>query len=104
MCIRDRLLGIRAVVARSFERIHRSNLIGMGVLPLQFQGNDSWQTLGLTGDEAVDVILADLVQPLSDALLVVTSPGGAAREVRVTLRIDTAIEVQYYQHGGIRCV
>ncbi len=95
------LLGIKAVVARSFERIHRSNLIGMGVLPLQFQGNDSWQTLGLTGDEAVDVILADLVQPLSDALLVVTSPGGAAREVRVTLRIDTAIEVQYYQHGGI---
>jgi len=95
------LLGIQAVVARSFERIHRSNLIGMGVLPLQFKGSDSWQTLGLTGDEVVDVVLAEIVQPLSDALLVITAPDGTRREVVVTLRIDTAIEVQYHQHGGI---
>jgi aconitate hydratase len=95
------LLGVKAVVARSFERIHRSNLIGMGVLPLQFKDGDSWPSLGLSGDEVVDVALAELIQPLSDALLVITAPGGARREVRVTLRIDTAVEVQYYQHGGI---
>jgi aconitate hydratase len=95
------LLGIKAVVARSFERIHRSNLIGMGVLPLQFKGSDSWQSLGLTGDEVVDVQLAELVQPLSDGLLVITAPDGSRRELVVSLRIDTTIEVQYYQHGGI---
>jgi aconitate hydratase len=95
------LLGIKAVVARSFERIHRSNLIGMGVLPLQFKAGDSWESLGLTGDETVDVVLADEVKPLSDAKLVVTGADGKKREVTVTLRIDTPIEVDYYKHGGI---
>jgi aconitate hydratase len=95
------LLGIKAVVTRSFERIHRSNLIGMGVLPLQFKGSDSWQTLGLKGDEQVDVLLADDIQPLSDATLVITDAAGRRRELSVTLRIDTAIEVDYYRHGGI---
>jgi len=95
------LLGIQAVVAKSFERIHRSNLIGMGVLPLQFKAGDSWQTLGLKGDEVVDVVLADDVKPLSDAKLIITSADGTKREVPVTLRIDTAIEVDYYKHGGI---
>ena len=95
------LLGIKAVVARSFERIHRSNLIGMGVLPLQFKGTDSWQSLGLRGDERVDVKLASDILPLSDALLVITRADGQSREVPVTLRIDTAIEVDYYRHGGI---
>jgi len=95
------LLGIKAVVARSFERIHRSNLIGMGVLPLQFKGSDSWQSLGLRGDERVDVLLAEVLQPLSDAMLVITAPDAVRREVMLSLRIDTAIEVQYYQHGGI---
>ncbi len=95
------LLGIKAVVARSFERIHRSNLIGMGVLPLQFKAGDSWESLGLKGDEVVDVVLADEVKPLSDAKLVITGADGAKREISVTLRIDTAIEVDYYKHGGI---
>ncbi|MDE2370249.1 MAG: aconitate hydratase AcnA [Burkholderiales bacterium] len=95
------LLGIKAVVARSFERIHRSNLIGMGVLPLQFKPGESWQALGLQGDETVDVILADEIRPLSDARLVVSAADGSRREVGVTLRIDTPIEVDYYRHGGI---
>jgi len=95
------LLGIQAVVARSFERIHRSNLIGMGVLPLQFKPGDSWESLGLRGDETVDVILADEIAPLTDATLAITSAHGQRRELRVTLRIDTAIEVDYYRHGGI---
>ena len=95
------LLGIKAVVARSFERIHRSNLIGMGVLPLQFKGSDSWQSLGLQGDEVVDVVLGKDIKPQSDAKLVITGKDGRRREVSVTLRIDTAIEVDYYHHGGI---
>jgi aconitate hydratase len=95
------LLGIQAVVARSFERIHRSNLIGMGVLPLQFQGGDSWQSLGLVGNETVDVLLAGSIRPQSDARLRITAADGTLREVVVTLRIDTPIEVDYYKHGGI---
>jgi hypothetical protein len=88
------------VVAKSFERIHRSNLIGMGVLPLQFKAGDSWESLGLKGDEVVDVELADEIKPLSDATLVITGPTARA-QVPVTLRIDTPIEVDYYKHGGI---
>jgi len=95
------LLGIKAVVAKSFERIHRSNLIGMGVLPLQFKPGQSWQLLGLKGDEQVDVVLASEVKPQADAKLVITSRDGSKQEVAVTLRIDTAIEVDYYKHGGI---
>jgi aconitate hydratase len=95
------LLGIKAVIARSFERIHRSNLIGMGVLPLQFKPGDSWDSLGLTGNEVIDVVLAEEVKPLSDARLVITRADGSQREITVTLRIDTPIEVDYYKHGGI---
>jgi aconitate hydratase len=94
------LLGIKAVIAKSFERIHRSNLVGMGVLPLQFKAGDSWERLGLKGDETVDVVLGEL-RPQSDARLVITSTDGKRREVVVTLRIDTPIEVDYYRHGGI---
>ena len=95
------LLGIKAVVARSFERIHRSNLVGMGVLPLQFQGNDSWQSLGIQGTERFDIELADDLQPQQDATLVITSADGQKKRVPLTLRIDTPIEVDYYRHGGI---
>ncbi len=95
------LLGIKAVVARSFERIHRSNLIGMGVLPLQFMDGISWESLGLKGDETVDVLLADDVKPLSQAELVVTRADGSVQKAPVLLRIDTPIEVDYYKHGGI---
>ena len=95
------LLGIKAVIAKSFERIHRSNLVGMGVLPLQFQGSDTWQSLRLTGDELIDVIPDPQLRPRSDARLVVTRADGSRQEVIVTLRIDTPIEVDYYRHGGI---
>ncbi|MBV8605334.1 MAG: aconitate hydratase AcnA [Pelomonas sp.] len=95
------LLGIKAVVARSFERIHRSNLVGMGVLPLQFKGADSWASLGLKGDETIDVEIDGELAPQRDATLVITAPDGKRRTVTVTLRIDTPIEVDYYRHGGI---
>ena len=95
------LLGIKAVVARSFERIHRSNLVGMGVLPLQFQGDMSWQSLGLTGEELVDIEVDPQLKPQSQAVMVIRKPGGERREVKLTLRIDTPIEVDYYRHGGI---
>jgi aconitate hydratase len=95
------LLGIKAVIARSFERIHRSNLVGMGVLPLQFKGADSWQSLGIAGDESFDIELSPEIKPQQDATLVITTPAGAVRKVPLVLRIDTPIEVEYYQHGGI---
>ncbi|MDE1952440.1 MAG: aconitate hydratase AcnA [Betaproteobacteria bacterium] len=95
------LLGVKAVVARSFERIHRSNLIGMGVLPLQFLGDDSWQSLGVTGSETFDVLLGDSIKPQQDATLVIRRTGQPDQRVKVKLRIDTPIEVDYYHHGGI---
>ncbi len=95
------LLGIKAVVAKSFERIHRSNLIGMGVLPLQFKAGDSWELLGLTGTETIDIKLADEIKPQGDATMTITRADGSKKEVKLTLRIDTAIEVDYYFHGGI---
>ena len=95
------LLGIKAVVARSFERIHRSNLVGMGVLPLQFKAGQSWQTLGLLGNEVIDVIPHPELKPQSDATLRITRADGKVQEVIVTLRVDTPIEVDYYQSGGI---
>ncbi|RZJ09328.1 MAG: aconitate hydratase AcnA [Rubrivivax sp.] len=95
------LLGIKAVVAKSFERIHRSNLIGMGVLPLQFKAGESWESLGLTGNETIDIALDDDIKPQADAMMTVTRADGSSQQVAVTLRIDTAIEVDYYKHGGI---
>ncbi|MBL0945365.1 MAG: aconitate hydratase [Hydrogenophaga sp.] len=95
------LLGIKAVIARSFERIHRSNLVGMGVLPLQFKPGDSWESLGLRGDETVEVLPDPGLRPQSEARLVITSADGQRREVAVTLRIDTPVEVDYYRAGGI---
>jgi aconitate hydratase len=95
------LLGIKAVIARSFERIHRSNLVGMGVLPLQFQGDTSWQSLGLTGEELIDIETDPQLRPQSQAALIIRGTDGSSREVKLTLRIDTPIEVDYYRHGGI---
>ncbi|ULX54620.1 aconitate hydratase 1 [Cupriavidus taiwanensis] len=96
------LLGVKAVIARSFERIHRSNLVGMGVLPLQFKGTDSAQTLGITGNETFDIegIEGDL-KPQQDVVLVIKRANGDVQRVPVLLRIDTPIEVDYYNHGGI---
>jgi aconitate hydratase len=96
------LLGVKAVVARSFERIHRSNLVGMGVLPCQFKGTDSAESLGLTGEETIDVVgLEKGIRPQMDVKLVIHRKDCTTREVAVLLRIDTPIEVDYYLHGGI---
>jgi len=95
------LLGVRAVIARSFERIHRSNLVGMGVLPLQFKGSDSAQSLGLTGAEEIDVTGLASIQPQQDMTLAIRRADGTHQEVVVRCRIDTPIEVDYYRHGGI---
>jgi aconitate hydratase len=96
------LLGVKAVVARSFERIHRSNLVGMGVLPLQFKGSDSVQSLGITGEETFDVEgLGDDFKPQQEVTLVIHGKDGKTKRVPVLLRIDTPIEVDYYKHGGI---
>jgi aconitate hydratase len=95
------LLGVKAVIARSFERIHRSNLVGMGVLPLQFLGTDSAQALGLSGDETVDVLGLGEIQPQQELQLSIRKPDGSEKRIAVKSRIDTAIEVDYYKHGGI---
>src|SRR5690606_38264525 len=96
------LLGVKAVIARSFERIHRSNLVGMGVLPLQFKGEDSVDTLGITGKETYDITgIENGIRPQQDVTLVIHRPDGTSQEVSMLLRIDTATEVDYYLHGGI---
>ena len=96
------LLGVKAVFARSYERIHRSNLVGMGVLPLQFMGDDSVQSLGITGTETYDLKgLEGEITPQQEATLVIHRANGETQEVTVLLRIDTPIEVDYYKHGGI---
>jgi aconitate hydratase len=96
------LLGVKVVVAQSFERIHRSNLVGMGVLPLQFKDGTTAQTLKLDGTETYDVIgLSPAVKPQQDLTLRITRKDGSVQDVVVTCRIDTPIEIDYYQHGGI---
>ena len=96
------LLGAKAVIAKSYERIHRSNLVGMGVLPLQFIGNDSAQSLGITGFETYDILgVTNDIKPQQNLTLVITYPDGRKKEVKVLCRIDTPIEVEYYKNGGI---
>lgn len=94
------LLGVRAVIASSFERIHRSNLVGMGVLPLEFLPGQTWQSLGLTGEEAFDIAGDDLAP---GALVSVTAiaADGRAKQFQVRNRIDSPVELEYYRHGGI---
>ncbi len=97
-----RLLGVKAVVATSFERIHRSNLVGMGVLPLQFPEGTNAQTLGLDGSEKFSITgLSDSIQPGQEVKLEIHGKNGESRSVAVKLRIDTPIEIDYYRHGGI---
>ena len=96
------LLGVKVVVAQSFERIHRSNLVGMGVLPLQFKEGTTAQTLKLDGSESYDVVgLTAAIKPQQDLTLKITRKDGAVEDVPVRCRIDTPIEIDYYQHGGI---
>jgi aconitate hydratase len=96
------LLGVKVVVAQSFERIHRSNLVGMGVLPLQFKDGVTAQTLKLDGTETYDVVgLSEAIKPQQDLTLKITRKDGTVENVSVRCRIDTPIEIDYYQHGGI---
>jgi len=95
------LLGIRVVIAETYERIHRSNLIGMGVLPLQFKDGQTAASLGLTGHETFDVIVDDGVQPLQDIDVIASSADGTTVRFATTVRIDTPVEVDYYRNGGI---
>jgi aconitate hydratase len=97
-----RLLGVKAVVAQSFERIHRSNLVGMGVLPCQFKEGTSAASLKLDGTESFDLTgLEHGVRPRQEVQLVVKRANGETEKVPLILRIDTAIEIDYYKHGGI---
>ena len=91
------LLGVKAVVAASFERIHRSNLVGMGVLPLQFKNGETHESLGLTGEETYSVLgLSDEMQPMQDVILRVND-----QEIPVLCRLDNRVEIEYYRNGGI---
>ena len=117
MCIRDRqygagssrdwaakgtaLLGVKAVIAESFERIHRSNLVGMGVIPFEFTNGDSRKSLGLTGEETVDINGLNTIKPLKSVLATITYPDGTSKEITLKCRIDTAIEIEYIEHGGV---
>jgi aconitate hydratase len=95
------LLGVRAVIATSFERIHRSNLVGMGVLPLQFRPGESRESLGLDGTEVYDIALDDGVKPLQAVEVMARRSDGTAVHFVTTCRIDTPVEVEYYRNGGI---
>ena len=95
------LLGVKAVIVESFERIHRSNLVGMGVLPLTFKEGTDRKTLGLVGDEVIDIVGLDDIKPRMELSLVIHRSNGTVDTVPVTCRIDTVDEVGYYQHGGI---
>jgi aconitate hydratase len=96
------LLGVKAVIAESFERIHRSNLVGMGVLPLQFPEGTSWKSLGITGTETFDIVgLDNNVQPGQKVKVVVTRQGGDSFEFEAIVRLDSMVDVDYYRNGGI---
>ena len=96
------MLGVKAVIAASYERIHRSNLVGMGILPLEFADGNSWQSLGLTGQETFDIpSLNDDLQPRSTIQVTATAPDGAQTTFDAVVRIDTAVEMDYYRNGGI---
>jgi aconitate hydratase len=95
------LLGVKAVIVESFERIHRSNLVGMGVLPLTFKEGMDRKTLGITGEETIDVLGLENLSPRMDLELVIHRTDGRTDKVTVMCRIDTIDEVSYYRHGGI---
>ncbi|MGB1954421.1 MAG: aconitate hydratase AcnA [Candidatus Poseidoniaceae archaeon] len=95
------LLGVKAVIATSFERIHRSNLVGMGVLPLTFVEGESHETLGLDGTEMFSIPVTDEVQPLQSLTVTANHPNGSSKQFEVSVRLDTPVEVEYYRNGGI---
>ncbi|MGC1503548.1 MAG: aconitate hydratase AcnA [Sulfitobacter sp.] len=95
------LLGVKAVIAESFERIHRSNLVGMGVIPFEFTGGDTRKKLGLTGEETVSISGLDTIKPLQEVPCQITMGDGTVKDITLKCRIDTAIEIEYIEHGGV---
>jgi aconitate hydratase len=96
------LLGVRAVMAVSFERIHRSNLVGMGILPLELPQGKTWESLGLTGEEVFEIPdLSDKLKPLSQIHVRAAAADGSVKEFDCKVRIDTPVEMDYYRNGGI---
>jgi aconitate hydratase len=95
------LLGVKAVIAESFERIHRSNLVGMGVLPLQYKRGQNRASLGLTGTGTFEIQIDDALRPMQDVSVRVTNREGDPLEFLTTCRIDTPVEIEYYRNGGI---
>ncbi|MEP3055427.1 aconitate hydratase AcnA [Ascidiaceihabitans sp.] len=95
------LLGVKAVISESFERIHRSNLVGMGVIPFEFTGGDSRTSLGLTGQETVSISGLDTIEPLQEVPCTITMADGTVKNITLKCRIDTAIEIEYIEHGGV---
>ena len=95
------LLGVKAVIAESFERIHRSNLVGMGVIPFEFTSGDTRKTLGLTGEETVSISGLDTIKPLQEVPCKITMADGTVTDIMIKCRIDTAIEIEYIEHGGV---
>ena len=95
------LLGVRAVITESFERIHRSNLIGMGVLPLTYLPGESAASLGLTGTESFDIILPAVIEPRQELAISATNEAGEKITFNVRCRLDSAVEIGYYRNGGI---
>jgi aconitate hydratase len=95
------LLGVKAVIAESFERIHRSNLVGMGVIPFEFTEGDSRKSLGLKGDEIIAISGLDTIEPLQEVPLTITYPNGDIKTITVKCRIDTGVEIEYIENGGV---
>ncbi|WP_391481963.1 aconitate hydratase AcnA [Nereida sp. NH-UV-3] len=95
------LLGVKAVIAESFERIHRSNLVGMGVIPFEFTGGDSRKSLGLTGEETVAINGLDTIEPLQEVPATITMADGSQKHIMLKCRIDTNIEIEYIENGGV---
>ena len=95
------LLGVKAVIAENFERIHRSNLVGMGVIPFEFTAGDTRKSLGLKGDETVSIHGLDTIQPLQDVPCTITYGDGTVKTITIKCRIDTAVEIEYIEHGGV---
>jgi aconitate hydratase len=95
------LLGVKAVIAENFERIHRSNLVGMGVIPFEFTGGDTRKSLGLKGDETVSIHGLDTIQPQQDVPCTITYGDGTVKTITIKCRIDTAVEIEYIEHGGV---
>jgi aconitate hydratase len=95
------LLGVRAVIAQSFERIHRSNLVGMGIIPFTLEEGTSWASLGLKGDESVAIDGVETVKPRSKMTAVVTSSDGSVKKIPILCRIDTLEEIEYFRNSGI---